>query len=281
LAGLRGPAAVLRDTLSQTLRTHPLITLANVLEGIMIAVPYWLKRQLRQPLPLLQAWALFLVPALLLGALWWGRNFSVYGVPDFLGLREHDRVVVGQPRTDDYIARVGEAQYLSDLARTTFTSFWGQFGWMALPLSGWLLWVAQGLTLMAVSGWVIKLMLYHKGTALGTTSDTEKDEQNGVRPAWIILALSGGLALAAYAYYNTEFLQFQGRYLYAGLIPFALAFVLGLEAWAQLIISIVWANRESPLIRAIYWLITVVPLMLLAPFCLYLLWRVIVPSLTP
>jgi hypothetical protein len=208
----------------------------------------------------------------------------VYGVPDFLGLREHDRMVVGQPRTDDYITRYGEAQYYSDLARTTFTSFWGQFGWMALPLSGWLLWVAQGLTLATVSGWGVKLLFYRSGAALATTEiteDAQKHTENSIRHAWIILAFSGALALAAYAYYNTEFLQFQGRYLYAGLIPFALAFALGLEAWARLIVTFVAAQRAVPLQHAIYWLIIVVPLVMLAPFCLYLLWRVIVPALSP
>jgi hypothetical protein len=276
LAAVRGPGAMLRDTLAQALRTNPIITLVNLVEGLMIAVPYWLKRQLRYPLPLLRAWVLFLLPALLLGGLWWGRNLRVYGGPDFLGLREHDRVVVGQPRTDAYIAQYGEAQYMNDLVRTTFSSFWGQFGWMALPLSGWLLWVAQGLTLAAVGGWGVKIMLHHRDT-----EGTERSVDSQTWNAWIILALSGVLAVAAYAYYNSEFLQFQGRYLYAGLIPYALTFALGLEAWALLILKIVGAQRAASLHQAVYWLITVVPLMLLAPFCVYLLWRVIVPGLAP
>src|SRR5690606_2558968 len=45
----------------------------------------------------------FLIPAAALGLLWWLRNIVVYGFPDFLGLREHDAVVIGQTRTAEYI----------------------------------------------------------------------------------------------------------------------------------------------------------------------------------
>jgi hypothetical protein len=301
LAGLRGPTAMVRDTLAQALRTNPFVTVTNLFEGLTIAVPYWLKRQFRQPLPLLKAWTLFLVPALLIGSLWWVRNFGVYGVPDFLGLRAHDHVVVGQARTAEYIAQYGEGKYLTDLVQTTFTSFWGQFGWMALPLNGWLLWVAQGLTLAAVGGWVVKFILNRR-----ESENTEERQERQTKQAWIVIAAAGVLAIAAYAYYNSEFLQFQARYMYAGLIPFALVFTLGLEEWAGLIVRIIqWLTAKTPTLgttfttspeekefttetqrnsvmrQVVYWVITVVPLMMLAPFCVYLLWKVIVPNLAP
>jgi hypothetical protein len=303
LANVRGPTAMLRDTLAQALRTNPFVTVTNLFEGLTIAVPYWLKRQLRQPFPLLGAWALFLVPAVLIGSLWWVRNFGVYGVPDFLGLRAHDGVVVGQARTVEYIAQYGQVKYWSDLAQTTFTSFWGQFGWMALPLNGWLLWVAQGLTLTAVGGWIVKIFLNRQDAALSTTLNAKKDgeEKKEIKQAWVVIVATGVLAIAAYAYYNTEFLQFQARYMYAGLIPFALAFALGLEAWAGLVVRMLKINpyppnplsppaekggashntRRSSLLSALYWVATVVPVLMLAPFCLYLLWKVIVPNLAP
>ncbi len=78
-----------------------------------------------------------IVPALLIGGVWWARNVYVYGGIDFTGLARHDEVTVGQPRTEDYIDRVlggSERQYLENFAETTFHSFWGQFGWMALPM---------------------------------------------------------------------------------------------------------------------------------------------------
>ncbi|NWF68514.1 MAG: glycosyltransferase family 39 protein [Chloroflexi bacterium] len=259
LAGIRGPDALVRDTVTQLPHTPPLVSLVNFFDGLRLSVPYWLRRQIRQPGKLLRAWALFLLPALLCAALWWGRNLSVYGTPDFLGLRAHDTVVVGQPRTDDYIARVGAAQYWRDLAQTTFVSFWGQFGWMGLPLAGWPLWYVSALSLAGVSGAALRLIMAR-----------ERWNRAGV-----VLLLAGLLALAAYFYYNSEFLQFQGRYLYAGLMPAALALALGLEWWARLI------ARAAGQRAALYGGLVLLPLLALAPLCLYLLWRVIVPGLTP
>ena len=45
-----------------------------------------------------------------------------------------------------------------------------------------------------------------------------------------LLAISTLLTLLTYAWYNTQFVQHQGRYLFTALIPIALAFALGWEA---------------------------------------------------
>jgi hypothetical protein len=234
---------------------------------------------------LLRLWALFLIPALLLGALWWGRNLTVYGVPDFLGLREHDAVVVGQLRTEDKIEADGFSEYVGDLAGTTFTSFWGQFGWMALPLAGWMLLFVQVITALIIGGWGITLGTYfrHRGTEAQRQNASRGVQLNASRNTLIILAVSGVLAILAFLYYNTEFVQFQGRYTYAGMIPFALAAAFGLAGWARLLGRIpaltrwLTARKLNPQ-TATGWL-CISPLLALMPFALYALWRVIVPGL--
>ena len=97
----------------------------------------------------------FLIPALLLGAVWWGHSLNTYGFPDFLGLGAHNAVVADQPRTADHIAVIGIGQYATDAVRTTFNSFWGQFGWMALPLQGWMYTLLALLSLGALAGLLI------------------------------------------------------------------------------------------------------------------------------
>ena len=80
--------------------------------------------------------------ALVLGALWWARNAAVYGWPDVLAQAAHNRVVVGQLRTAELLAEIGQRAYLNRFVTTTFHSFWGQFGWMAVPMPARIYWLA-------------------------------------------------------------------------------------------------------------------------------------------
>lgn len=216
-----------------------------------------LLRHRRAALPHIAA---FLIPALALGALWWLRNLGVYGFPDFLGLAAHDRVVVGQPRTAEALAAVGLGQHLYSGLQTTFNSFWGQFGWMALPLQGWMYLFFQALTAAGLAG-----------LAAGWWALPRSAPPSGQRQAWLLLALTLALALLAYGYYNTEFIQFQGRYLYPALIPFALLLALGLDNLGRWLLP-----RFAPA----RWLAPAL-LALLAPLNAYLLVFVIRPLLAP
>jgi hypothetical protein len=66
-------------------------------------------------------------------------------------------------------------------------------------------------------------------------------------------------------------LQFQGRYLFPALIPFGLWMALGIDAWRQLIL------RQHTSAR---WL-TAFAFLPLAVLDVYVLWRFIVPLLSP
>jgi 4-amino-4-deoxy-L-arabinose transferase-like glycosyltransferase len=210
---------------------------------------------------------LFLVPALLLGGLWWARNFAVYGVPDFLGLREHDRVVAGQSRTADHIALVGWSAYLGEAANTTFNSFWGQFGWMAAPLPAWAYRILQGASVLALTGLLVAAF------SPKTRVEMEADE-NHSQVIWLLLLVIL-LAFAAYVYYNSEFLQLQGRYLYPALIPIALLWSKGLDRLRQ-----VTFGRWQRLSRWGRWLTLALHLALI-PLDVYLLFRLVIPALSP
>src|SRR5262249_37765504 len=109
---------------------------------LAILLRWWINRDqnvgARHASPLLREGASFGLPALLLAAIWWLRDLSVYGFPDIFGLGLHNLVVADQLRNTDYISQIGLSSYLSSGLQTTFNSFWGQFGWLALPLPGWL-----------------------------------------------------------------------------------------------------------------------------------------------
>jgi 4-amino-4-deoxy-L-arabinose transferase-like glycosyltransferase len=225
---------------------------------------------------LLRALALFLIPALVLGGMWWLRNISVYGFPDFLGLAAHDAVVIGQPRTAEAIETLGIGGYLEKAINTTFNSFWGQFGWMALPLPAHLYSVTiAGLT-FALAGWVIDLsILRHR-------EEATPPEQRSV---WLILALTTVLSILAFIYYNTEFEQHQGRYLFPLLIPLALVLALGVDGWRQLVMERIinpgTQDGQNPRLVVYFPWLTVIVFLPLALVDLWLLWRVVVPNLQP
>jgi hypothetical protein len=127
-------------------------------------------------------------------------------------------VVVGQLRTAEFVAEHGAAQLVHDFLLTSFRSFWGQFGWMGVLLDQRLyqaLAVLSGLALMGLLLW------------LGRSWKRRAAIQPWQWSAGGLLALSGLLTLAAYIWYNTGFLQHQGRYLFPALVPIGLAVALG------------------------------------------------------
>jgi 4-amino-4-deoxy-L-arabinose transferase-like glycosyltransferase len=194
-----------------------LVTKATVYVAIpMVIVALLLST--RRPMLLAQRGLAVFLPALILAIPWYVRNVAVYGWPDLLGTRNHDAVVVGQLRTPDYVAAVGWAAYLKDFATTSFHSFWGQFGWMAVPMDRRIYLVLGLLTALMIVGF---LLFVWRG----------KDETS-----FSILSASGllvGLWLLltsfVYLFYNASLVQFQGRYLFPILIPIGLLGLLGLR----------------------------------------------------
>lgn len=186
--------------------------------------------------------------------LWWGRNIQVYGFPDVFGLRAHDAVVVGQLRTTDYIADIGQSAYWETAIRTTLTSFWGMFGWMAAPSPEW---VTLGLTLLAAIG-IVACIFFRAG-------------RGAARGTWALFGVTTALAFAMLIYYNTQFVQFQGRYVFAVLIPLGVTVALGLDA----------LRARLPIVKHWPWILPVVLAVGMAALNLWLLARVVIPQLSP
>ncbi len=201
------------------------------------------------------------IPAFLLGVLWWGRNLAVYGGLDVLGKAAHDAVVIGQPRTADWIAAQGAGPVARQFIQTTFNSFWGQFGWMALPMHnpGWLyplLWVG---TAAIILGLAFRLL----------PSAFRLSPQSSVLITTFLLTLGVHLG------YNITFVQHQGRYLFPALIPISVGVVAGLGAWLSL-------AQRIPTLKSFSFLSNLIPLVLgvgMVALDLWALFRIIIPNL--
>jgi 4-amino-4-deoxy-L-arabinose transferase-like glycosyltransferase len=214
---IRAKLVVLGVLLGLGFLTKASVYILAVVAGLVLAWRYWGKWQ-----DLVRAGLLVYVPALLLGLLWWGRNVAVYGGLDVMGKQRHDVVVVGQPRTAEWIAQYGYDGTIERFVGTTFNSFWGQFGWMTVPMTypSWLyplLWVFTGIVLAGVL-WV-------------AITNRKELKQYGAP----ILALPALFVLTAGVYvgYNFQFVQHQGRYLFPALIPIAIGLAIGLGLWSR------------------------------------------------
>lgn len=209
--------------------------------------------------------AAVLIPALIIGGVWWARNVIVYGGLDFTGLGRHDEVVIGQTRTADYIDGTCQGStrcYLENFAETTFHSFWGQFGWMAVPMPMNIYRVLLLGTLGLLAGAALFAWRFVR-----TLSGPQRD-------ALIVFAAVIVLVAAEYVLYNRSFVQFQGRYLYPALIPLALIAVAGLSGWSSLVETRFPVSRFPVLV----WL-PVVVIFGLALFAWYALDTYLVPNL--
>ena len=192
--------------------------------------------------------------AVLIGAPLWVRNVSTYGGTDILALQAHNRAVIGQPTRADLIAKVGVGGYAMKMARVTFQSFWGQFGWMTVLPGDRIYQTLLAFTLLTAALFMIWWL--HGRVLLDPMQ----------RRRLMLHALLALFALLAYFWYNLQFEQFQGRYLYPALIAFATAFALG---WS-------WLLRRWPRIDAALWLIV---LLAFSGLDLYMLVRVIAPAM--
>jgi 4-amino-4-deoxy-L-arabinose transferase-like glycosyltransferase len=202
-----------------------LVTKATVYVAIPVAVVALVLSTRRPALLARRGLALFL-PALLLAIPWYARNVAVYGWPDLLGTRNHDAVVVGQLRTPDYVAAVGWAAYLKDFATTSFHSFWGQFGWMAVPMDRRIYLVLGLLTALMLVGFLL-FAWREKDETSGRLGDQKVG--NRKQASGLLIGLWLLLTSFVYIYYNVSLVQFQGRYLFPILIPIGLLGILGLR----------------------------------------------------
>lgn len=168
----------------------------------------------------------FLAPALLLGGIWWLRNLDVYGGTDFLALQRHNQVAADQLQTHDYIHAPEHlngdiGQYRQNYLYTTFHSFWGQFGWMGVPMPLQIYRILLVFTIVVLIGaglyawredWPRRLAAYQR-ESLG------------------LFGLTILLVFCAYLLYNRTFVQFQGRYLYPALLPLGAFVAIGITGW--------------------------------------------------
>lgn len=199
--------------------------------------------------------------ALAIGALWWGRDVAVYGWPDLFGLAAHKDVASagGQLRTADLIADIGRGPYVGLFLTTTFHSFWGQFGWMGVPMPPRTYLLIGLLVVWDIVGFCGLMLVFQKRLNLVWA------QRAGLWLLGGLIALTG----VGYLVYNLTFVQFQGRYLFPALPALGLLASLGALGWSLPL------RERWPALR---WL-PVAAMGLLALLDVWALFRFVVPNL--
>jgi len=198
-------------------------------------------------------------PSILLGSVFWLRNVYTYGWPDLFGLIIHSDVVIGQPLTIDWINSLGLVEYLVRFLNTTFHSFWGQFGWMTIPMNTSIYFILKLVFVLVIIGCFslgkyssVKLKMYSR---------------NVVLMLGMIL-----LVVSQYIWYNLSFVQHQGRYLFPSLSAIALFYVFGISGWTGLLFSRILNYKKIG-----YWApVALVPILIVLD--IYVLYYVIIPG---
>jgi hypothetical protein len=160
------------------------------------------------------------IPACLLALPLWVRNSLLYGTGDWLALRWHDRVVIGQARTGEWIAHNGWIAYGERAFGFTFRSFWGVFGWMGVFMDERIYTV-----LLLFTGIIFLGVLWATVRFISGGPDTDMDGfQLSVLILFGVMLLVVGVS---YLGYNYKFVQHQGRYFFWGLLPISTVVALG------------------------------------------------------
>lgn len=203
------------------------------------------------------------VPAAFLGSIWWLRNLLVYDGFDPLATMAHDAAVVGQPRTAEWIASYGLLETLERFAGTTFRSFWGQFGWMGVLMEPRIYQLLLAFSVLVVAG-----ILWR--STLARPNSHQSPNRQAIGSLRLILVVLFILNVLLYIGYNLTYVQHQGRYLFAALIPIAIGVAAGIESWVRPVTAR-WAAASAAV--PLFFSLALIGLDLLALF------RYIVPQL--
>jgi 4-amino-4-deoxy-L-arabinose transferase-like glycosyltransferase len=225
--------------------------------GLTLVVVWWRADEWTWK-QLLRTLVLVFGPAVLIAAPWWLRNIRTYGGLDIYGTVNHDAVVVGQPRTADWIETYGLGAWLERWVTFTFQSFWGQFGWMGVLMPTWLYRILALWSAVLVIGFLLWLR-----QTRGSTHHASRNMRLAVLASLLLFVVF------TYVFYNRTFVQHQGRYLFPALIPIALGAALATDTLLRVIR---WPERLRSLAFA-------APYVAMVALGLFALWRFIIPAL--
>ncbi len=195
------------------------------LAAVVVPFVYHLRAPAARGEPLARPALVTTAIALVLSLPWVLRNAFAYGPLDPFGLARHGAVVIGQPTTTEWVAEFGPLGVAERFLTTTFRSFWGQFGWMAVPMPQPIYVALLILTLLLIGG---AALFFLRTLPAGRSLDASQRWSLGLLAIVLVVVAVGHVG------YNLRFVQHQGRYLFPALVPLSTVAALGGAEWARL-----------------------------------------------
>ncbi len=211
------------------------------LQGLVLAAPIalvvgWLAWQRRSPRLFLAATVLIVLPAAAIAGWWYWRNVALYG--DWLGAGRLLEINGLREEPLTWPGFVGEMRGLR-------YSFWGLFGWFSILLPTWIYRLMDGISIIALAGFVIAAVRRWNKEQLAALDQPRLRVQ-------ALLAFWALTLIGSMMYWATFATSSQGRLLFPALSAFAVIFVVGLVTCLNTVRRQRWA------------VMSLVPLLLLA-----------------
>ena len=165
------------------------------------------------------------------------RNHSLYG--EWLGMNAH-ALAYAQSRVPAPLVAEPIEYWWKLVLVPLATSFVANFGWMRVPAPDFVIGMAWIVIAVALAGFV--------------ASRLRKQEALRTGPSLFVLLLAIGLVSASVLKFNADYVQPQGRYLFAAAGPMLILFCAGLHAFGVPKVALVLAPLSSGLVLAlVFW----------------------------
>lgn len=154
---------------------------------------------------------IFLGPIVILSGWYFLRNVFIYGFNDLLGWRLQAIQNPGLVMPARFRALFFKKVFFQRL----FTSFWGLFDWLTIPLPNWAYWIYGLISTTGILGLIISL----KG----------KKHTKGIRVCFLLYLAAILICIANLVFLNFTFVSAQARLIFPAIAPICIFIAIGID----------------------------------------------------
>ncbi|MGA1824735.1 MAG: DUF2142 domain-containing protein [bacterium] len=203
------------------------INIASIALVAVIAILYTFTREKpRKARDLSIHFLLFLAPIAAIAGWYFVRNVCMYGFNDVMGWHLMARQNPGLVLPPQYRAMVFKKIFFQRL----FTSFWGLFDWLTIPLPSWMYWIYGVISMFGIAG----IVAFFKGTP----------DKKGIKSCMMLYLLAILFTFVNLVVLNFTFLSAQARLIFPTLACISLFIAIGIDGVLHRLSRLLKANVD-------------------------------------